>query len=64
MEEKDQLQDNNIEKLHVIKLFLPVLFQDESEENYIKTLTLAAHTSYENGLYQFACVQYHKSYFD
>lgn len=51
--------DDTLENLYAINSYLPVLFQDESEESYINALSLAAQTSYENGLYQFACVQYH-----
>ena len=39
--------------------YLPEEFADETEEKYIEALILAAQTSYENGLYQFAYVQYH-----
>lgn len=34
--------------------YLPEEFEDENEEKYIDALMLAAQTSYENGLYQFA----------
>lgn len=47
------------EELFDIFAYLPELFQDESEEQYIKALSLAMQTSYENGLYQFAYMQYH-----
>ena len=45
----------------LIKIFeyLPEEFVDDTEEKYINALMLAAQTSYENGLYQFAYVQYH-----
>ena len=39
--------------------YLPEEFAEETEEKYIDALMLAAQTSYENGLYQFAYVQYH-----
>lgn len=39
--------------------YLPEEFADETEKKYIDALILAAQTSYENGLYQFAYVQYH-----
>lgn len=39
--------------------YLPEEFEDDTEEKYIDALMLAAQTSYENGLYQFAYVQYH-----
>lgn len=55
----DSADDGTLEKLYAIKSYLPVLFQDESEDSYISALLLAEQTSYENGLYQFACVQYH-----
>lgn len=47
------------EELSEIFKYLPELFQDESEEQYIKALLLAMQTSYGNGLYQFAYMQYH-----
>ena len=46
-------------QLYEINKYLPELFQDDSEEKYIKALRLALETSYYNGLYQFAYVQYH-----
>lgn len=46
-------------QLHEINKYLPITFQDESEEKYIAALQLALETSYYNGLYQFAYVQYH-----
>lgn len=39
--------------------YLPEEYADETEKKYIDALMLAAQTSYENGLYQFAYVQYH-----
>lgn len=39
--------------------YLPELFQDESEKQYLATLALAVRVSRENGLYQFAYIQYH-----
>lgn len=39
--------------------YLPEEYADESEEKYIDALMLAAETSYINGLYQFAYMQYH-----
>lgn len=39
--------------------FLPKMFEDETEEKYIDALQLATETSFYNGLYQFAYVQYH-----
>ncbi len=39
--------------------YLPEEFLDDNEEKYIDALMLAATTSFENGLYQFAYVQYH-----
>lgn len=47
------------DELYKILEYLPEEFLDESEEKYIDALMLAAQTSYENGLYQFAYVQYH-----
>ena len=47
------------EELFEIFAYLPELFQDGDEERYIEALSLAMQTSYENGLYQFAYMQYH-----
>lgn len=47
------------DELYKIREFLPEEFLDESEEKYIDALQLACETSYYNGLYQFAYVQYH-----
>lgn len=47
------------DELYKMLEYLPEEFLDESEEKYIDALMLAAQTSYENGLYQFAYVQYH-----
>ena len=47
------------EEIQMIFDYLPVEHLDETEEKYIDALTLAAQTSYENGLYQFAYIQYH-----
>jgi hypothetical protein len=47
------------EELFKMLEYLPEEFEDDNEEKYIDALMLAAQTSYENGLYQFAYVQYH-----
>ena len=47
------------EALFEIFVYLPKLFQDEDEKRYIEALSLAMRTSYKNGLYQFAYMQYH-----
>lgn len=47
------------EELFKMLEYLPEEFGDETEEKYINALVLAAQTSYENGLFQFAYVQYH-----
>ena len=47
------------DELFKILEYLPEEFEDDTEEKYIDALILAAQTSYENGLYQFAYVQYH-----
>lgn len=47
------------EELFKMLEYLPEEFADETEEKYIDALMLAAQTSYENGLFQFAYVQYH-----
>ncbi|MBQ7950479.1 MAG: hypothetical protein IJ278_01995 [Clostridia bacterium] len=53
------IKDELPEQIHEINKFLPQVFQDESEKKYIEALYLALETSYRNGLYQFAYVQYH-----
>lgn len=47
------------DELYIMLEYLPEEFIDETEEKYIEALMLATQTSYENGLYQFAYVQYH-----
>ena len=47
------------DELYKMLAYLPEEFEDETEEKYIDAIMLAAQTSYENGLYQFAYVQYH-----
>jgi len=39
--------------------YLPILFKDENESEYLKTLFKALQLSYSNGLYQFAYIQLH-----
>lgn len=51
--------DSIPDELNRILDYLPIEFQDESEKKYVDALILAAKTSFENGLYQFAYVQYH-----
>ena len=47
------------DELNIMLEYLPIEFSDESEEKYISALMLAAQTSCENGLFQFAYIQYH-----
>ena len=47
------------EDLNKVFDYLPELFADDSEEEYIRALQLATETSFENRLFQFAYVQYH-----
>lgn len=47
------------EDLNEVFDYLPELFADDSEEEYIRALQLATETSFENRLFQFAYVQYH-----
>ena len=47
------------DELYKMLEYLPEEFIDETEEKYIEALMLAIQTSYKNGLYQFAYVQYH-----
>ena len=53
------IQDELPEQIREINKYLPQLFKDDSEKKYIEALYLALETSYRNGLYQFAYVQYH-----
>lgn len=47
------------DELYKMLEYLPKEFADETEKTYIDALMLAFQTSYENGLYQFAYIQYH-----
>ena len=61
LDELDQSDSNALipDELSIMLEYLPVEFSDESEEKYINALMLAARTSCENGLFQFAYVQHH-----
>jgi hypothetical protein len=61
LDELDQSDSNAFvpDELSIMLDYLPLEFSDESEEKYINALMLAARTSCENGLFQFAYVQYH-----
>ena len=48
-----------MEESYEIFEYLPLLYQDESEREYVETLFKAFQLSYENKLYQFAYLQYH-----
>lgn len=50
---------NYPDELSKILEYLPEKFSDETEKKYIDALMLAAQTSFKNGLYQFAYIQYH-----
>lgn len=55
-----EAMDSEFQKLlNGILEYLPEEFKDETEEQYIEALILSIQTSYKNGLYQFACLQYH-----
>ena len=47
------------EDLNKVFDYLPELFTDDNEEEYIRALQLATETSFENRLFQFAYIQYH-----
>lgn len=60
--DNDSFWDDGPEKkedLNKVFDYLPELFTDDSEEEYIRALQLATETSFENRLFQFAYVQYH-----
>lgn len=47
------------ENIYSLYDYLPVLFKNESESEYLKTLFKALEISYSNALYQFAYIQLH-----
>lgn len=47
------------EDIYELYDYLPVLFKDENESDYLRTLFKALELSYSNGLYQFAYIQLH-----
>lgn len=47
------------EDIYLFYDYLPVLYKDENESEYIQTLFKALTLSYSNGLYQFAYIQLH-----
>lgn len=47
------------ESIYSLYDYLPVLFKNESESEYLKTLFKALEISYSNALYQFAYIQLH-----
>ncbi|HZK46425.1 MAG TPA: hypothetical protein VFC64_00580 [Atopostipes sp.] len=47
------------EIIYSLNDYLPLLYKDESESEYIKTLFKALEISYSNALYQFAYIQLH-----
>lgn len=51
--------DSIPEQINVIADYLPEIFQDENEKEYVDALFDAARTSCRMGIYQFAYVQYH-----
>ena len=54
----DHIHEVN-EEIYKLYDYLPVLYKDENEINYVQTLFKALTLSYSNGLYQFAYVQLH-----
>lgn len=56
---EEKYEEEYPDLLSGMKAFLPIAYQDTNEQQYIQALLFAAQTSYENGLYQFACIQYH-----
>ena len=51
--------DSIPEQINVIADYLPQIFQDEDEKEYVDALFDAVRTSCRMGIYQFAYVQYH-----
>lgn len=47
------------EEIYLLYDYLPVLYKDENEREYVQTLFEALTLSYSNGLYQFAYIQIH-----
>jgi len=58
LEHPEEFQEPPDELFEILD-YLPELYADDSEQKYIEALKLAMQTSYKNGLYQFAYVQYH-----
>lgn len=59
---EERYEEEYPDLLSGMKAFLPIAYQDTNEQQYIQALLFAAQTSYENGLYQFACIQYHMQF--
>ena len=64
MESMDSLYNNPAayevnENIYSLYDFLPVLYKNENENEYLKTLFKALEISYSNALYQFAYIQLH-----
>ncbi len=55
----EDLPPEHKDDLNKVYDYLPEMFTDDSEEEYIRALQLATETSFENRLFQFAYVQYH-----
>lgn len=56
----DDFNFNEInEEIYELYNYLPLLYKDESERDYIETLFKALEISYSNKLYQFAYIQLH-----
>lgn len=47
------------EEIYAFYDYLPVLYKDENEREYLQSLFSALNLSYSNGLYQFAYIQLH-----
>lgn len=47
------------EQIYELNSYLPLLYGDESEKEYIESLYRALELSYSNKLYQFAYIQLH-----
>lgn len=59
VEDQDTAINEMNEDVYSLYQYLPILYRNESESEYLKTLFKALEISYSNALYQFAYIQLH-----
>lgn len=59
VEDQDTTVNEMNEDVYSLYQYLPILYKNESENEYLKTLFKALEISYSNALYQFAYIQLH-----